>query len=152
MADVLVPPRVSPEPNPTAAQTTPSRDPVSAAVACVALAGFGAFIIYMLSLLDLREPQWSRVLYLLNGVEAIAFAAAGYLFGREVNRGRAENAEVRAKQAEDKAKEKEQDANGLAVAVVESAAKSGQPGIQALDDTAGQSRVVSLALDVLRRR
>lgn len=38
--------------------------------------------------------------YLLNGVEAIAFVAAGYLFGKDVNRGRAEKAEAKADSAQ----------------------------------------------------
>jgi hypothetical protein len=42
---------------------------------------------------------WTRAAYLLGGVEAIAFAAAGYFFGREVNRQRAESAEEQADQA-----------------------------------------------------
>jgi hypothetical protein len=69
------------------------KDVVAVAVACVALTGFGVFVIALLYQLKIPENQWSRALFLLNGVEAVAFAAAGYLFGREVNRGRAENAE-----------------------------------------------------------
>jgi hypothetical protein len=42
------------------------------------------------------ELEWARLQYLFNGVEALAFAAAGFFFGREVNRGRAEAAEGRA--------------------------------------------------------
>lgn len=141
-----------PDAAPTSTQTTPSRDPVAIAVACVALTGFGALIIYMMSRLGLQEPQWSRALYLLNGVEAVAFAAAGYLFGREVNRGRAENAEKRADQAEDTAKEKEQDAKNLAVAVVESATGAGGMGVQMeSSSTPVPSPVTRMALDVLKR-
>jgi len=42
----------------------------------------------------ITDAQWNRYVYLVNGVEAIVFAAAGFLFGREVNRQRAENAET----------------------------------------------------------
>jgi hypothetical protein len=73
------------------------KDVIAVAVACLALTGFGVFILALLFMLDLPEVRWARATFLLNGVEAVAFAAAGYLFGREVNRGRAENAEELAK-------------------------------------------------------
>ncbi|MGV1007176.1 MAG: hypothetical protein ACOYBY_01050 [Dermatophilaceae bacterium] len=41
---------------------------------------------------NLREADWSRSVYVLLGVEAIAFTAVGWLFGREVHRGEAEAA------------------------------------------------------------
>lgn len=69
------------------------KDVVAVAVSCFALTGFGVFVIALVYQLKLPENEWSRALFLLNGVEAVAFAAAGFLFGREVNRGRAENAE-----------------------------------------------------------
>lgn len=47
---------------------------------------------------DTPEIDWSRYLYLFTGVEALAFGAAGFFFGREVNRGRAEAAETQAKE------------------------------------------------------
>ncbi len=50
------------------------------------------------------EVQWQRYIYLYGGVEAIAFAAAGFLFGREVNRQRAENAEANADTKTEEAK------------------------------------------------
>ncbi|GIW25132.1 hypothetical protein [Meiothermus sp.] len=64
------------------------------------LIGFALLVVYMLSLLASSETTWSRALYVFAGVEAIAFAAAGYFFGREVHRGQAEMAEWRARQAE----------------------------------------------------
>ena len=87
------------------------RDFMALLVAGIAVVGFGAFIIFLLSNLKMEEPQWTRAVFLLNGVEAITFAAAGYLFGREVHRGRAENAEKRADLAEDKAQKNENAAN-----------------------------------------
>jgi hypothetical protein len=50
-----------------------------------------------------NETGWMRRVYLLNGIEAIAFAAVGWLFGREVHRAAAETAEKRAGQAEKRA-------------------------------------------------
>jgi hypothetical protein len=65
-------------------------------IGVLALACFGIFVIYLLYYISLNDPQWNRAIYLFGGVEAIAFSAAGYFFGREVNRQRAENAEVAA--------------------------------------------------------
>ncbi len=67
-------------------------------VAIAALVFFAIQIYYMRSLTGAETPesQWGRSVYLFAGVEAIAFAAAGFLFGREVNRQRAEKAEARA--------------------------------------------------------
>ena len=73
----------------------------SIAVAC--LIGFAWLVIYLLRMLNAPDIAWTRGVYLLSGVEAVAFAAAGFLFGREVNRERAENAEKRAADAADKA-------------------------------------------------
>jgi hypothetical protein len=45
------------------------------------------------------DPQWTHELLLFSGIEAIAFAALGWLFGKEVNRhalDSAENAVARA--------------------------------------------------------
>ena len=50
-----------------------------------------------------NETLWGRYVYLYSGLEALAYAAAGFIFGREVNRQRAEQAEKRANVAQDKA-------------------------------------------------
>lgn len=47
------------------------------------------------------EGVWSRYLFLYIGIEAIAFTAVGWVFGREVNRERATAAEERTRQAEE---------------------------------------------------
>jgi hypothetical protein len=51
------------------------------------------------------ERHWTRATYLFGSVEAIAFAAAGFLFGREVHRQQAAKAEQRAAEAERNTKE-----------------------------------------------
>ncbi|HVE91853.1 MAG TPA: hypothetical protein VNE62_06100 [Actinomycetota bacterium] len=67
------------------------------------LVGFAALMRYMLQRTGLPDPEWSRSIYLYGTAEAVVFAAAGALFGREVNRQRAETAEDRAKSAETRA-------------------------------------------------
>ncbi|GEM84005.1 hypothetical protein [Meiothermus hypogaeus] len=79
---------------------TNGRDRATLWIGAAVLGGFAVLVVYMFSLLASSETTWSRALYLFAGVEAMAFAAAGYLFGREVNRQRAESAERRASQAE----------------------------------------------------
>ncbi len=69
-------------------------------VALAAIALFSLMIWKMLGLIGAEEPNWSRAVYLLTGVEAIAFAAAGFLFGKEVHRQQAEKAVERADKAE----------------------------------------------------
>jgi len=68
------------------------------------LIAYGFFIYYLIGRVGTKDPDWSRLIYLFSGAEAIVFAAAGFLFGREVNRKRAEQAEKEKRQA-DKQKE-----------------------------------------------
>ena len=76
-------------------------DLVKYGMAVLALVGFSWIIIYLMSKTEsASEMEWTRAVYLLSGVEAIAFAAAGFIFGREVNRQRAQKAEERAFEAE----------------------------------------------------
>ncbi len=69
-------------------------------IAVAALIAYGFFIHFLLGRVGTDEPEWSRSIFLFSGVEAIVFAAAGFLFGREVNRKRAQNAEAEKKLAE----------------------------------------------------
>jgi hypothetical protein len=62
--------------------------------------------------------QWERLVYVFGAFEAIAFTAVGWIFGTEVNRQRADNAEGRANKAEeekDVEKEKGRTLAGLVV-------------------------------------
>ena len=45
------------------------------------------------------SEQWARRLVLLGGIEALAFGAAGWLFGKEVSRQTIEQADARAEEA-----------------------------------------------------
>lgn len=65
----------------------------------VALTVYILLVIYLINKVSdegINDATWMRMLYLFTGVESIAFAAAGFVFGREVNRGRAEAAEQQA--------------------------------------------------------
>ena len=76
------------------------RDVLSPIVALLALLGFGAFTIYLVLTSNVQEPEWTRDVYLYGGIEAVAFAAAGFLFGSEVRRRQAEQAIERALEAD----------------------------------------------------
>jgi hypothetical protein len=70
-----------------------------------------AFSIYLLAQArSSSELQWTRIAWVFGSVEAVAFAAAGALFGTAVQRDRAEQAETRAQTAEQAAGQNLQDA------------------------------------------
>ncbi|WP_020145217.1 hypothetical protein [Terracoccus sp. 273MFTsu3.1] len=50
---------------------------------------------------DVTADVWTRLTFVLHGVEAIAFTAIGWLFGREVHRGEAESAKKDKEQAQE---------------------------------------------------
>ena len=91
---------------------TSRRDTIAPVVAIATLVFFALVLLYLGWQIGLPQQQWDRLVFLLKGVEAIAFTAAGYLFGKEVNRQRAEKAEERAEAAEEDA------TNGQALATV----------------------------------
>lgn len=85
-----------------AAQPVPARPATVAAgpalwVGAFALLLYFGMVFYLMGHTTLPDNQWTRSIYLFSGIETIAFAAAGFLFGREVNRARAEGAEGRAR-------------------------------------------------------
>ncbi len=67
-------------------------------VAFVLLYGAGLAVMFA-SAEGAKDPTWTRWIYLLSGLEAVVFAAVGWLFGSEVNRARAASAEKDAKTA-----------------------------------------------------
>jgi hypothetical protein len=127
-------------------------------VGVLALAAYAAFVLALRQDVadGATEQEWLRLTYLFAGVESIAFAAAGFFFGREVNRGRAEQAEKRAASesrraaAEEKRAEQAQDAarNGqeLAASVRDAAAQADTPGALARDAGASPEAAVLLHL------
>ncbi|TCI90728.1 hypothetical protein [Tenacibaculum sp. M341] len=71
------------------------------------------FIVFLTFYIEVDEKYWSRFLFLFSGVEAIVFAAIGYVFGRDVSRSIEKNAEENAeksKQEKEKALKDKQNA------------------------------------------
>jgi len=60
-----------------------------------AIVAFAWFVRYLLQQISVDEQQWTRSVFIFGGVEAVAFSAIGYFFGKEVHRERAEKAEDR---------------------------------------------------------
>jgi hypothetical protein len=86
-------------------------DPTLKRTAIGILLAFAAALVYLFVLApNVPELLWERYIYLYGAVEAIAFAAAGFLFGREVNRQRAEKAEATAHEKTEEATQAKQDA------------------------------------------
>lgn len=79
-------------------------------VAVIVLVAFAAFVLFLVGQVNEDEVAWTRLAWIFASVEAIAFGAAGALFGSSIQRERAEK-------AEDAAQENAQDAaNGRALA------------------------------------
>jgi hypothetical protein len=72
-------------------------------VTVLALCLFVAFTGFLVIKVDSPDLNWTRYVFLYNGVSAIVFAAVGWLFGREVYRGQAQSAERRARNEEARA-------------------------------------------------
>jgi hypothetical protein len=79
------------------------KDNVAVYVGIGIIVGFAALVVFMLIGSSQSELDWSRKVYIFGSVEAIAFTAAGYFFGKEVHRERAENAEKSAEKNREKA-------------------------------------------------
>jgi hypothetical protein len=83
-----------------------ARTPLAGAALAVAVAVVGVwlgFLILLLIEVNATEVTWSRLLVVLGSVEAVAFAAAGALFGTTVQRQRVEDQRARADAAESRA-------------------------------------------------
>jgi hypothetical protein len=100
-------------------------------VAIIVLWWFGTVLKEMLARAnsEVTAEAWSRYTYLYSGLEALAYAAAGFLFGREVNRQRADRAEESAANSQEIAFEAQSTA---AVSVANGEALAA--GVRALDD------------------
>jgi hypothetical protein len=79
-------------------------------VAVLVLLAFAALVLFLIGQVEEDEVAWTRLAWVFASVEAIAFGAAGALFGSSIQRERAEK-------AEEAAQENAQDAaNGRALA------------------------------------
>ncbi len=87
--------------------------------ALVVLVAFAALVAYLTRQVGAPETTWTRLAWLFSSVEAIAFGAAGALFGSSIQRQRAERAEDEARRNSDAA------ARGRALAA---AIKADDPG------------------------
>ncbi len=79
-------------------------------VAIAALVAWLVFTVYLLFQVNSNELAWTRIAWVFASVEAIAFAAAGALFGTAVQRENVERAEDRATTAEEVAESNRDDA------------------------------------------
>lgn len=77
------------------------------------LIGYGFFVKYLLTCVEVDEPYWSRMILLFSSIEAIAFGALGYVFGKEITKKIAKTAEEGKNEAQEdskKAKKKQEKA------------------------------------------
>lgn len=124
----------------------PDRPPLSRTalfVAAFVLVGFGVFVVFLVAQVDEDDVAWSRLAWIFASVEAIAFGAAGALFGSSIQRERAEKAEESARENAQAA------ANGKALAEAIKAEDPPQPGgaaagLEALGPGAGRDPAASV--------
>lgn len=98
-----------------------SRVALGAAVAALAVYVLAA--LWLAQQLSAGEPGWTRAVYVVTGVEAVAFAAAGWLWGTQVGRGAVAATERRAEDAMGLLADRDQVVRDQQVAVVESTAR-----------------------------
>jgi hypothetical protein len=111
---------------------------VPAILGLLLLGGYVVFVFVMAEKVGVQETEWARLSALFAGVETLAFSAAGFFFGREVNRARAEVAERRASGAEREAADASARGQVLSRELQELADQSeGQPGFASLHGAAG---------------
>jgi len=100
------------------------------------LVGYGLFLRHLAlhsNPKDVGDDHWVRLVFLFSSVEAIAFAAVGFIFGKEVNKTRAETAEKDAKQAKKVNKEMVNDLYGKLIQT-SSPMTGGRTHTEVLDD------------------
>ena len=72
---------------------------------CFILVAYAFFINHLLNKTAVPNEEWVKLISVFGSVEAIVFTAVGFIFGREVNRSRAINAENSAKDENKQKKE-----------------------------------------------
>lgn len=88
-------------------------------IAFLILLGYAFFVNTLVGKVDVDDKVWIKLIDLFGSVEAIVFTAVGFLFGREVNRARALQAEQKEKQAQADAKKANKEKNVLAKGIEE---------------------------------
>jgi hypothetical protein len=119
--------------------------PARFVVTVLLLVAFAVFIAYLLRHSDATDTAWSRYVYLLTGLEALVFAAVGWLFGREVSRPVVEQAKEAGQAKETAAAEREKGAS-LARAVV--AHDAAQPKRESRLQSMGAPQQAAAAQDI----
>jgi len=74
----------------------PQLSRAAAAIAILVLVAFAGLVAFLIGQVDKDETAWTRLAWIFASVEAIAFGAAGALFGSSIQRERAEKAEAAA--------------------------------------------------------
>jgi hypothetical protein len=92
---------------PDDSKTPAWRESLAGGVAVCALLLFLVLVILMFAQRGTSDTAWSRLVYLLTGVEAVAFAGAGWIFGKEVHRVEAQRAEEQVQTEQNRANEAE---------------------------------------------
>jgi hypothetical protein len=117
--------------------------------------GFAVFAFFLVDNADTKDPtEWERWVYVFGAVEALAFTAVGWLFGREVHRERAENAEHRADEAEgekDQATSTGSKLAGMVVAAAEPAGAGGRERLEPLGPAGAQAAGLQAAREFARK-
>lgn len=126
---------------------------LAAGVAIAVLLGFVVLVVALVVLRDATEITWGRLIWVFSSVEAVAFGAAGFLFGSSVQRERAEKAEASAAQnAEDAAAGRELAASAGATATAAEATRGAGPGTLGPGGTdAGTAALLRSHADLARR-
>lgn len=114
-------------------QATKSLSGAALVAALVVLLAFSLLVWYLISQVGVPETPWTRLAWIFSSVEAIAFGAAGALFGSSIQRQRAEKAESEAAKNADAA------AKGKALAAAIKADDPGSPAGQSLMQSLGQA-------------
>ncbi len=94
-------------------------------VAVAVLVAFGLFTAFMIANTGEEEVRWTRLAWLFSSIQAIAFGAAGAVFGSSIQRERAEKAEAAAERNAESASK----GRALAAALKADRQAGGEPGL-----------------------
>jgi hypothetical protein len=121
---------------------------MAAVVLLVGWAIVNGFLLFLAG--QASDASWARLIVVLNGVEAVAFAAAGFLFGTQVNRAKAEEATARANQATDVANEASVRARDAQAKLDAAQSQAGEARVEAAKSLADAEQA-DLAIELIHR-